>query len=180
VEFALSIIKLYFDEKQIWQGCIGLFKTKRNDMQRQMIIDKVRENKSVFENWGMKKRWETEIYNCCNMREMRQCSSGQGLETGNSEQGQKDDDTLTSLHTLYVIKLHILLKCAGTKSSGGKFLNNKWLNIKTIKQRTKKIISCINNIQLENLPTFSITKCKWQSQVKKNVQNFKRKANYCK
>jgi hypothetical protein len=114
VKFALSIIKLYFDEKQIWQGCKGLFKTKRNDMQRQMIIDKVRENKSAFENCDMKKKWGTEIYNCCNTREMRQSSSDQGLETGNSEQEQKDDDN----DALYVMKLHILLKCAGTKSWG--------------------------------------------------------------
>jgi hypothetical protein len=75
VEFAPSIIKLYFDEKQIRQGCKGPFKTTCNVMQRQMITDKVRGNKSVFENWGMKKKWGTELYNCCNMREMRQCSS---------------------------------------------------------------------------------------------------------
>jgi hypothetical protein len=75
VEFALSTIKLYFDEKQIRQGCKGLFETKCNDMQRQMIIDKVTENKSVVEKWGMRKKWGTELYNCCNMKEMRQCSS---------------------------------------------------------------------------------------------------------
>jgi hypothetical protein len=75
VEFAPSIIKLYFDEKQIRQGCKGLFKTKCNDMQRQIIIDKVRGNKSVIENWGMKKKWGTELYNCFNMREMRQYTS---------------------------------------------------------------------------------------------------------
>lgn len=131
-------------------------------MQRQMIIDKARVNKSVFENCGMKKKWGTEIYNCCNMGEMRQCSSDQGLETGNSEQKQKDDDN----DALYVMKLHIVLKCAETKSWGGKFFNNKWLNIND-KTSYEQINSCTNNIQLENLPTFSITKCKWQNQVKK-------------
>jgi len=32
---------------------------------------KVRENKSVFENWDMKTEWGTELYNCCDMTEMR-------------------------------------------------------------------------------------------------------------
>ena len=31
-------------------------------MQRQAIIDEVREKKSVFENWDMKTKWGTKLY----------------------------------------------------------------------------------------------------------------------
>ena len=96
------------------------------------------------------------------------------MERGNSEQEQKNDDAL------YVMKLHILLKCAGTQSWGGKFLKNKWLNIYD-ETAYEKIISYTNNIELENLPTFSYNKIQTAKSSEENVQNFKgRKANYCK
>ena len=71
--------KIVFCQKKNRYGrdvnAICLFKTKCNDMQRQMFVDKVRENISVFENWDMKTEWGTELRNCCNMTEMRECTS---------------------------------------------------------------------------------------------------------
>ena len=95
------------------------------------------------------------------------------METGNSEQEQKDDhDRVCNEFT------HTFEMCGNAKL-GRKFLNNKWLNIND-ETAYEKITSCSNNIELENLPTFSYNKMQMAKSSEENVQNFKsRKANDC-
>jgi hypothetical protein len=70
--------------------------------------------------------------------------------------------------------------CGNAKLGGEGFLNNKWLNIND-ETAYEKIISCTNNIELDNLPKFSYHKMQMAKSSEENVPNFKRrKANYCK
>ena len=79
-------------------------------MQRQTSIEKVKEKKSLFANWDMKKKWATELYiHCCNMREMGQCGSDWGF--GNRKlrrEAERGKCPVCNEEN----KLHIRLKCA--------------------------------------------------------------------
>jgi len=60
----------------------------------------------------------------------------------------------------------------GNAKLGGKFLNNKWLNIND-ETAYENIISCTNNTELENLSTFSYNKTQIAQSSEENVQNLK-------